>query len=272
MLRLIARSLWIPIQNFTSVLQIFWPALLVAAPITAIILKFPNLNSFGLIASILLLWAYFFFVFSSGIVNWHRKIVLDEPNTMARFIPNRRDWRYIGCVLLLLVASIICVSIISYVVFRTGSKVIPTELLNNNWYSFNILLVSAYAIGIFLFAYFFRQFVLILPSLSVGDANYFVKESNPENSAMRLRWVAAIAVVSLISELLINLPNWAIQGAISKGLLSTSSPAFPYVVLVEDYAGVLIVCYGALTFATLLSLFYKENVRPEILRSGETTK
>ncbi len=254
MLSIIATSFWTPLRDIRDVVKIFWPFFLVA-------LIVGNFYWFGLsylidelrIGAMVLSFLYLFMVSISGVVQWHRKIVLGLVER-ARFIPKMREWRYLGYIFLFGVVSYLYDAL--FVKLIEGFRVAP--LIDEAPEFLSFILSS------FLFAFLFKRFVLVLPRLSVEKDGFLVSPAKLIDATRGAGWPLTIFFVLILSSmiplLLAAFFYLALSTDPSLGVLNNL-----VTILYSVSIWIVLGMYFALVFATLLSLFYRLRVRPQLM-------
>lgn len=249
-------AFWLPIKHAKQVLTIFWPVI-VALGITIIIIV--TLSAYttewtkaALHFKIASLWSIYFYVsflMISGVIKWHRVIILKEQAMCIHLVPTLREIRYLARGMLLFLAC-------GVAVFLSSLRIGPLfgKSLTNTLEPLLVLLIV-----LFLFTLILRSFVLYFPAMAVGsDEN--VSRKQLENIADNLPWTISVFVV-LAFFMIASLISF-----IKLSVIVLRPDSFPeyinaFQMISFSFAfSIIFVFYGLLTFTTLLSLYYLKHI------------
>lgn len=265
MLSLFLKSLAKPIKNIGSVAKIFWPPTLLLALyifliapdlFSADLINLPSEISSALASPIVVAVAvsYIILVFLSGVVNWHRMIVLAEPAARARVLPVKRDLFYAG--------NILWLTVVLYVYQKLIALILRHPLLGEYQ---EIGELASYLLAPFLMAFLFKRLLLNLPSLSVEENSFHLDYRILAKATKGWKWPFTVGAIIVLTEWMTVLPGIAYWLAIGSGSLPSSLNGFLFLFVSLPLLTVFLVAYGAIALATLLSLFYRDHVRSELL-------
>lgn len=256
MLSILLNSFWLPLKNVKQVFTIFWPVLLALIfTITVVVTLAMYTNTWTRAAlhfKIAFLWSVYFYIFFltiSGVIKWHRLIILEEKATRVPLVPSLLEIRYLARGMVLFIACFVSVFIASLRVGPLFGKSVSSTLEPAL-----ILLIV-----LFLSTLLLRSFVLYFPAIAIHE-EYNMSAIETGRNVDNLPWTISIFTVlalfltaSLISFLRISVITLRPEGF----------PEFINAFQIITYAfvtSILFVFYGLLTFTTLISLHYKKHI------------
>lgn len=313
----INKAFWLPIRDFGAVLRIFWPLIILLLFFYAFLAfgvvalfgfelpstpeQLRNLrvdpSQIGLLIFIIISGSiYIYIVAASGIVKWHRVIVLNEPPTAISIQPNFRSWRYFGYSLLLGLAFsilyvIVLIPSLALNVIMNFSAMGPGGIQENlsagdlslskiQWLltSQIIMLSVIITLSVFLFALLLGRSLLVLPRVAIEVKEYRSPKKVLQSALRGSGWRLAIAIVFvlpiLLSILLQLIPIYLIESNTDiilaqelnrKFTEARQGPVGIGIILISN----ILYIYGALAFASLLSVFYRDRVRPALIQHSQ---
>lgn len=197
----------------------------------------------------------------SGIVNWHRKIVLGEKASRARFLPFGRDFYYAGHILWMTLVAFFYQKLTSTILqpMTSGSSADTAELIS-------------YILTPFLFAFFFKRLLLVLPSLSIENESFQLKDGLLAKATKGPAWPLSVGLLIVATEWIAEIPGVIYLLTLAPGYLYKSLNQYLIVIGLLPLLKILFLSYGAIVFATILSYFYRDNVRDDLLAYNQKLK
>ncbi len=278
----VLKSFWYPIRDFADVIRIFWPAMLCfllgqGVNVFASYLEYskaapdPALTE-AIVWLSLGLVLYSGILFFMGVVRWHRKLVLDNRDFSLTFLPGMREMRYIGLVIGFFVLNII---LFYFVVAVPYMAVQPLDLREtpalhdarqyvNHYSSVFTGVVLSFFLSFFLLL-FFRRSVVMLPGVATEKDGVSMNMELLSEKIRGYKWSISILLVLFVPVFLMA----AVR--IGEVIFISSSPDIAADVMLKaitgrGFEGVLafLTLYSGVSFATLLSLVYRDQIRPEM--------
>ncbi len=205
---------------------------------------------------------YIILIAYGGIIKWHRKVILDEEATALNLVPGKKELKYLGYSLLFgivfVLIGLFVLRILAPAILGSGQNVQVTALtfaMLNKIYLFKLLgILICNAIFLLLIG----KHLLRLPNLAVEggafDFSLFAEE--------KLGWIFLVLAGSFIIMLLhycLFLLHFSIFSIEDLQQLALNRKfVFSSLNIVFSALSTFLGVYTALTYASLLSLFYRE--------------
>ena len=280
---LMKKSLWLPIKKWRTVFKIFWPLLLVYILLslhstfaftmvddlfsdfveTAILKKMPSyffIKALLIFAITIVLVVFGILVVTllfSGVVNWHRILILDEEHKRSQFWPNMRGWRYLAYASLFLIIAFIIPMICTFYLIEASFEYGTSEEINNIISTHLYLLI--FALGFLIFTFLFRRTILLLPKIAIEEKEFIADKRVLKVLVKGWKWPTYLFLVCLIPLVIYIALSIPLSLVMTGNLFSITDTVL--------YS--LFELYGALAFATFISLYYRDHVRPELVKYNE---
>ncbi len=273
--KLTLQAFLIPIQKFRAVLKIFWPLFIIFLALIALQLSL-GLQTIaekayifwaGQILGLLILLLFI----PSGLLRWYRCLVLSEPATTLRLIPKLIELRFIGIYIL--------VAFVFYLIFTLVSSLLFYTQLFSIFLTFwgpPLFVISVPAL-VFLIAYFlFPRLFLLLPKFAAEDKTNKNTDVKFSLSKYGITLPVSLFIASLFPFILYVVGGFLFEFIylhfLTKETLSNiSSQTFNLLIGIMLILIYIIVLHSVLMFASVLSIYYREKIRPLILSEAKDT-
>ncbi len=266
MRNLIKEALWLPIKERREAFFVFWPLGLFYALffIWSILQQRPvgEMPSALTVIVAVAVTIYLALLTISGIVNWHRKLVLGHKIEELNFIPQIREFKYLGFFILIsLVIGIVSVLALSVLTAFLGNE--PLTPGQKPGFSgtgaIGIIMLVVYLIVTALFSRLF----IALPRVSVEDDSIAWPLGLSKKFQLGGECSNAIVAVLILSTIPAIILSFII-GLISFAVLKSGGSGLTTVIYISHFLSLFTSLYAALAFASILSLIYREHVKPAL--------
>ncbi len=269
---MLKESLLLPIKYLNFVMIFFWPFLIIFIMMVVatksiyfynLLPRWPPNDNYAFYAMCVfyaksILTLYSFLLLCRGFVFWHRKIVTGRDEKYFPFLIDGRDLKYffyfIGIALILIIGSLLAAYAPSYALFNN----LPNHQVHG--FSFIVIimlqLIILWDLVVVAFAGFFitfilRNSILLLPGIAVGDDTSRLKENVLINHQRKSNWRRNLFICSSVISFVFLLEP-----------LNYRRNSMAVVITHEILIGI-IALYSGLVLASLLSLYYRDHIKPE---------
>lgn len=256
MLSMLLNSFWLPIKNAKQVFIIFWPVFLVLALTISVVVLLAMYTvawtKAALHFKIASLWSVYFYIFFlaiSGVIKWHRLIILEEQAGRVPLVPSLIEIRYLARGMLLFLSCAVPAVIAS----------LHSDPLFGKAASSTIEPILIFLIVLFLCVLLLRKFVLIFPAIAIhSEDSISSKALNTVTDSFP--WAISIFIVLAL------FVSGSLLSFLKLSVITLRPEGFPefidafQIITFAFVTSIISVFYGLLTFTTLLSLFYKEHI------------
>ncbi len=274
---ILSQSFMLPLREYKDAIKIFWPLVFGFIGLYIVALQIKSSVPVASTPSVVpedagrlllifvgfyLIGIYITLVSYGGIIKWHRKVILHEPATMLRFIPGKREWKYLGYTILFGIGMALFAVLISIVVFhlffdgKPISQFFSTGLLN--------IILAQILVAFFSFTVFLLLFgkqLLRLPNVALERKTIDFSKLSPSDKKDWFYLILLNTSIVMFLYLLFFVLKHSLFSTEELLQISLSGKMFssPLYLLIS-IAEIFLTIYIPLVYATLLSLYYRNKL------------